>query len=136
MSNLIEDLRSAAEHLSPSEVPSLNELAGVVGALISHIEHGGSVGGALVAAGEQAVADVAPAAESIGAQVAADVFNPSSPHSPQGTPAGADTTSAPAASPAPVSEQQQIAELERQLQAQQTLIAQLQRGTVQSTPAG
>jgi hypothetical protein len=38
--SLIDDLREIAGELPPSHVPTLNELAGVVGALIGHTEFG------------------------------------------------------------------------------------------------
>lgn len=111
--SLIDDLRAAADKIPPSHIPSLNELAGVVGAFIAHAEHGDDLFTAAEQGAEAVAKLFAPAAEDVAGVLAADATQAS----------------------APASESQQVAELERQLQAQQTLIAQLQRGQATSTPA-
>lgn len=63
--SLIDDLRQVADLLPPSHVPSLNEIAGVVGAVIAHTEHGDSLFTAAAGGAEQVAKLFAPVAATV-----------------------------------------------------------------------
>lgn len=56
--SLIDDLREVLDSIPPSHVPTLQELAGIVGALLLHLDHGNDLKTAAEQGGQQGVAEL------------------------------------------------------------------------------
>lgn len=126
--NLFEQLRKLGATLPPSHVPTLNELAGIVGAMVAHAEHGDSI----LQAAEQGAEEVAKAL----APAAADVASVLVPEAaPVAQAAAAMVEHLPGPTP-PADPEDEVAELKKQLESAQTLIATLQRGRVVASDGG
>lgn len=131
---LIDSLRQLGAKLPPSHVPTLNELAGIVGAVIAHAEHGDTILHAATVGAEEVARVLAP--------VAADVIDAAVPGAAplvavaEHAAESLMLTAAPApAAPAPADEAATIAQLRKELEAAQTQIGQLQATRVTVTPA-
>lgn len=135
--NFIEQLRKLGASLPPSHVPSLNELAGVVGAVIAHAEHGDSILRAAEHGAEEVAKLLAPVAADV-ADAAAPELAPLIGVAEQAIEHLSDATPDPPYPPPPAvpDEAETVAELRKQLEAAQTQIAVLSRGQVVVSEAG
>lgn len=153
MANFFDQLRTIAAQLPESHKPTLNELTGIVGALVAHAEHGDSIIKAAEQGAEQVAKVLAPEAAGV-----ADVLAPElAPVIDAGeqlvenlpSPAPYPQTPAVTSPPIPPSDVTPIppptvaadvpaaatpgdpAEIQKQIEALQTELAAAQRGTVE-----